>query len=262
MDTSPDHGRGKTEPPTIVARGTALFLDVDGTLAPIEPVPGAVRPTRRRTRLLRELGDRLGGRIAAISGRPIGEIDRILGGAVGAVAGLHGLERRSAAAGVFTVAPHPALSCVLARFRALADERDGLLVEAKGAAVAVHYRRRPDLAEEVTVLARALCASSGLDYRPGAMVSELRTPGPHKGDAVRAFMAEPPFADARPIFVGDDLTDEDGFTAARALGGFGVLVGPDRPSAATYRIADVEAVLAWLATAPEDAAQPRAATHV
>ena len=81
------------------------------------------------------------------------------------------------------------------------------------------------------------------------MVAELRTPGPDKGDALAAFMAEPPFAGARPIFVGDDLTDEHGFAAAAALGGFGVLVGPARPTQARARLDDVEAVHAWLAAA-------------
>jgi trehalose 6-phosphate phosphatase len=60
-------------------------------------------------------------------------------------------------------------------------------------------------------------------------------------------MAEPPFAGRRPVFVGDDLTDEHGFEAAAALGGYGVLVGDRGGSAARYRLADPEAVLAWLA---------------
>jgi trehalose 6-phosphate phosphatase len=90
----------------------------------------------------------------------------------------------------------------------------------------------------------------------GHMVAELRTPGPDKGDALAAFMAEPPFAGSRPVFIGDDLTDEDAFAAAAAGGGFGVLVGPDRPTAARMRLENVEAVHAWLtaAIAPAGAA--------
>jgi trehalose 6-phosphate phosphatase len=77
-------------------------------------------------------------------------------------------------------------------------------------------------------------------------VAELRCPGPNKGDMVRTFMAEPPFAGRRPIFAGDDVTDEDGFAAARELDGVGVLVGPSRDTHATCRLSDVHGVLRWL----------------
>jgi trehalose 6-phosphate phosphatase len=80
----------------------------------------------------------------------------------------------------------------------------------------------------------------------GDCVAELRPPGPDKGDAVLAFMGEAPFAGALPLFVGDDLTDADGFRAARDAGGFGVLVGPGRATLATHALPNVPAVLDWL----------------
>ena len=80
----------------------------------------------------------------------------------------------------------------------------------------------------------------------GHLVVELKTPGTDKGTALRAFMLEPPFVGAIPVMLGDDLTDEDGFRAAADLGGFGVLVGPARPTVATFALPDVEAVLDWL----------------
>jgi trehalose 6-phosphate phosphatase len=64
-------------------------------------------------------------------------------------------------------------------------------------------------------------------------------------------MREPPFAGARPLFVGDDLTDEHAFAAAAQLGGGGVLVGPPRATAATWRLDGVGDVARWL----EDAAR-------
>ena len=92
----------------------------------------------------------------------------------------------------------------------------------------------------------ALARERGFAVQHGNMVAELRPGGATKGDALKAFMTEPPFADARPVFVGDDLTDEHGFTAAADLGGVGVLVGPMRPTAALYRLPSVAAVADWL----------------
>ena len=90
---------------------------------------------------------------------------------------------------------------------------------------------------------------TGLTLQNGDMVAELRTPGPTKADSVRAFMAERPFRGARPLFLGDDVTDEDGFAAAQSLGGAGVLVGAPRKTLARCRLAGVEATLAWLEAA-------------
>lgn len=61
-------------------------------------------------------------------------------------------------------------------------------------------------------------------------------------------MTEPPFAGRMPVFVGDDLTDEDGFAAVNALGGYSVRVGADQPehTAARHRFGSVSAVIAWL----------------
>ena len=83
------------------------------------------------------------------------------------------------------------------------------------------------------------------------MVVELKAAKADKGRAIAALMAEPVFAGARPVFVGDDVTDEDGFAAAVAMGGVGVLVGPARASAAQWRLDDVESVSRWLSEAAE-----------
>ena len=78
------------------------------------------------------------------------------------------------------------------------------------------------------------------------MVCELRTIGPNKGDSLRSFLEQHPFLGCTPVMVGDDLTDEHAFEVAEALGGYGVLVGPPRPSHARYRLGTTAAVLAWL----------------
>ena len=234
--------------PPLDADRAAVFLDLDGTLAPFAPRPEDVRPDPELTGLLRRAGERLGGRLAVVSGRTVADVDRILEGAVPAVAGVHGLERRTAA-GLTRAEPPAGLALAHRALQAFAADRPGLLVEDKGLAVTLHYRLAPAMAEEARRLALTLAAEHGLERQFGDMVAELKTPGADKGASVRAFMAEPPFARAQPIFVGDDLTDEDGFAAAQALGGYGVLVAATRETAARHWLPDVAAVRAWLGAA-------------
>jgi trehalose 6-phosphate phosphatase len=245
---------GLHRPEPLIAESAALFLDLDGTLAAIAPRPDDVRPVAPRSALIRALADRLDGRLAVVSGRTLDDIDRILDGAAPAAAGVHGLERRRADGSLVRARPSRDLPSVRAALEALAAAWPGVLVEDKGLGVAIHYRGAPETGPEIVHAASVLAAGSGLHLQLGDHVAELRTAGPDKGEAVRAFMAEPPFAGAQPIFVGDDLTDEDGFAAARELGGFGVLVGRRRPTAAARRLDDVGDVLDWLREAVEGAA--------
>ena len=147
----------------------------------------------------------------------------------------------------------PAVRQVVAAFEAFALRHPGVIVEDKGVSAGLHYRQNAALEGPAVALANELQAETGLTLQPGDMVLELKTPGSSKGTAVTAFMAEPPFAGAVPIMLGDDLTDEHGFEAAVALGGFGVLVGPPRDTAARYGLSGVEAVLDWLERISEDA---------
>ena len=238
--------RGPAPPPPLDPSRTALFLDLDGTLAPIAQRPDAVGPSVGLTRLLREATRRLDGRLAVISGRSLEDIDRILEGAVVAAAAVHGLVRRNAKGAVLTLPPHPGLNFARASLDRLTD-RPGILLEDKRLGLAVHYRKAPEAEEAVLAVCRSIAATTGLVLQLGRMVAELRTPGADKGESVRAFMAEQPFAGSVPVFIGDDLTDEDGFAAAAALGGYGVLVGEERATSARHQLADVEAVLGWLA---------------
>lgn len=227
--------------------GVALFLDLDGTLAPLAARPQDVRPDPRRTSLLDRLARQLDGRLAVISGRTLADVDRILEECVTAVAAVHGLVLRGPDGVLHTTAPHPGLAAAIAGFHAFARQDPGLIVEEKGGlSVALHFRQARRQAQAARDCARALAAQTGLSLQEGDMVEELRTPGPRKGDSVRAFMAQPPFQGATPVFVGDDATDEDGFEAVQALGGMGVCVGAARPTGARFRLPGVEAALAWL----------------
>jgi trehalose 6-phosphate phosphatase len=186
------------------------------------------------------------GRVAIISGRPIEDVDRITGGCVACVAGLHGLERRDARGSLDSARAHPQLDKAVAVVEAFAHTRPDLLVEKKRLAVALHYRQAPEAAAEALAFTRRLAWATGLKLQEGQMVAELRCPGSDKGDMLDAFMQERPFKGHFPIFVGDDITDEDGFAAAQARDGVGVLVGPRRATRAVCRLSNVEDVLLWL----------------
>lgn len=241
---------GLERPPSRIAlQGAALFLDLDGTLAPIAERPEDVGPDRRRNDLLSRLAARMNGRLAVVSGRSLDDIDRILEGRVACAAAIHGLVRRDARGVVGEAPPHPGLAAARAALTDFAARDPRLQVEDKSLSLTLHYRRAPDRGQDAVDLAERLATLTGLKLQPGDMVVELRTPGASKGDAIRAFMAEAPFAGAQPIFLGDDLTDEHGFFAVRQMGGYGVLVGPQRRTTAIYRMEGVEEALAWLESA-------------
>lgn len=234
-------------------RQPALFLDLDGVLAPLAPTPDAVVPDARRTAVLKALAGRLDGRVAIVSGRTIEEIDRIADTALTSASGVHGLERRRADGSLTRAAADPAVRAAVAAFERFAETRPGTIVEDKAVAAGLHFRGAPEQAAAAQALAHRLAGETGLTLQAGHLVIELKTPGADKGKALTAFMQEPPFAGAVPVMLGDDLTDEYGFEAAAALGGFGVLIGPPRETAARYGLPDVDAVLAWLETVEETA---------
>jgi trehalose 6-phosphate phosphatase len=238
-------------PPSSILDGAALFLDFDGTLVELAETPGSIRVGAELRPLLDRLSQRLGERIAIISGRAVADLERHLDCSGIAVSGSHGLELRLASGESIPLAAAGELREAREEVRCFAAGVAGLLVEEKPASVAVHFRKAPAEEERVTRFMLDLAGRSGLTVQQGKLVAELRPWGADKGDAVRAFMSQPEFEGATPVFIGDDLTDEHAFEAARDLGGEGILVGPPRETAARWRLSDVEAVSAWLQQAAD-----------
>ena len=228
----------------------AVFLDIDGTLLELAPAPDAVQVDPELATLLPQLRKSLGGALALITGRAISDVDRLFPGLRMPVAGQHGCERRDA---LGTLHLHAARTATLERLRALFTEfarsHEGLLLEDKGATLALHYRKAPQLAAKVHKTMHEQVAAIGVkSYRlqPGKQLLELRPDNRDKGTAIRDFMTERPFKGRCPVFIGDDRTDEHGFAVIDAMGGWSVKVGRG-PSRARYRLPDVAAVRAWLA---------------
>ena len=226
----------------------AFFLDLDGTLLEIEETPDAVGAGPDENRLLKELVASAGGAVAVISGRALARIDQILAPLVLPAAGQHGAERRDAR-GVRHRHRFPAnvLRPVAVGIRSFAAQHQGLVFEDKGASVALHYRKAPQLARAAQAAVRDAAGPLGeqVEVQDGKMVVELKPAGCDKGKAIAQFMQEAPFAGRTPVFIGDDVTDEYGFRVVNAMGGHTVKVG-DGPSVARWRLENPASTRAWL----------------
>lgn len=240
-------------PPARLLDDASLFLDFDGTLVEIAERHDAIAVPAGLAALLIRAADALGGRLAIVSGRGVDEIVRYLGldaAAPGiAVAGSHGLEQLSMDGRRETPTASPGVSIAIEAFDAAAGRMSGVVAEAKPFGAAIHYRGAPECEAACEALAMDVARNTGLVVQRGKMVCELRMPGIDKGGALDLLITMPPMQDHRPIFVGDDLTDEAGFRAATAAGGAGILVGERAGSAARYALPDVAAVLDWLGAA-------------
>jgi len=231
----------------------ALFLDVDGTLIEFADTPDGVRVEPRVNEILLGLDRRFGHAVALVSGRSIEQLDHLFAPLRHTVAGLHGLERRGPGGKIKQADCTTAgMGRVRASFAQFTDTHPQAIMEDKGLSVALHFRRAPNLAAKVGALAEQLAADpiancdDDLVLQHGKMVVEFRPRGPHKGDVVDDFMAMAPFKGRVPVFIGDDVTDEDGFAAVNRLSGHSIRVGPPQASAADWRIGGVAELRAWL----------------
>ncbi len=237
---------GANARPPLLQANAALYLDFDGTLAAHAPHPDGVTVHDSLPTLLAGLRARLAGAVALVTGRPLAMLDAIVGPPRYAGAGLHGLEWRLASGNTISSGNPVGASRIVRALREHFGADPRLVIEDKGAAVALHYRQAPERAEECIAFMREIVSGPDFEILRGHAVVEARPRGADKGAALHALAAHAPFAGRTPVFVGDDVTDEDGFLAAADLGGYGVKVGAG-PTAARYRIAVVEAVRDWLA---------------
>ncbi len=223
----------------------ALFLDFDGTLVDLADQPDAVLVPPDLAPLLQRLSRQLGGALAIVSGRKLADLDHFLAPLQLPAAAEHGAHYRQAD-GSQVQAASPDLGPVIRQVMALAQCHAGLRAEVKGSCVALHYRHAPQLqALAQQVMRHAANSHPGLSLLSGKMVFEIKPAHVSKGRAIEDFMQLAPFAGRQPMFVGDDVTDEVGFSAVQALGGIAIKVGPG-DTLARHRCSDPTAVRQWL----------------
>ena len=222
-----------------------LFLDYDGTLAPIVDEPAAAHPHPDAPALLARLAREHP--LFVVTGRDLAALHRLLGGEVEAI-GLHGAERGRLGGHVESALPDAAREA-LAERKAAVPNVDGVVMEEKGASFAVHYRQaiaagREDAAR-AALEAWTADLSDALDAVWGKAVVELKPRGISKGTAVTTVLREHP--DRTPVYLGDDTTDEDAFRTLNALRPDAVTVKVgEGDTDARHRLADVEAVVRYL----------------
>ncbi len=227
---------------------TAFFFDFDGTLVELAARPDAIQVPPSLPSLLRELYLLSQGAVAIITGRAIANLDAYLRMPELPAAGLHGAERRDARGEMqrtgFANARLAQMEHVLAE---LVQRNTGLLLESKGAALALHYRNAPEHEPIAREAVQQLVAAHADAYelQAGKMVYEIKPKGVNKGGALQAFLSESPFTGRTPFFAGDDLTDEYGFVVVNARNGWSIKVG-DGATSARGRIASVAVLCGWL----------------
>lgn len=229
----------------------ALFLDVDGTLLDIRDDPAEVAADHALTGLLRACSDKLNGALALVSGRSVTELDRIFAPAVFPVAGAHGAELRFDGGRTQSMSTGTVPRAALSRLEQFVAANEGLLLERKRGGVSLHYRRMPELEDECRKLVVALMAEFGNGFRliAGKMVFEIAPDAHNKGAAIRSFLEQAPFTGRVPVYVGDDVTDEDAFSEVNSLEGISIRVGGSSESEARFELPDVASVRCWLSDA-------------
>jgi trehalose 6-phosphate phosphatase len=229
-------------------RKSAIMLDVDGTILDIAATPGSVEVPARLRKAMARLVELTGGAFALVSGRPLADLDRLFAPlAVTIVAG-HGAEIRLPGLAP-VIRQSPSLGDELRRqLSEVAADAPGVILEDKSYSVALHYRLAPEFGEKILDAVAELCAhdpSGGIELLPGKAVIEVKRRSFDKGTGVRELMALPPFKGRRPIFVGDDVTDEAVFAILPEFDGIGLSVGLQIPGLAGF-FARPEDVRRWI----------------
>lgn len=227
----------------------AILLDIDGTLLDIAPRPHDVHVSDDLRNMLARLAQRLGGALALISGRSLADIDYLFEPLLLPAVGGHGAEiRPSTKDKPYRMRLSPIDPALKTRFAEIALLDPGIILEDKDYSLAIHYRLAPQLGGAVIKSVAAICdkyGGEGLSILPGKSVIEIKPRGFDKGSGLKELMSFAPFKGRRPIFVGDDVTDEAAFAMLPRFSGVGISVGGIVPGA-SFNFDGPKDVRRWL----------------
>ncbi|WP_316165126.1 MULTISPECIES: trehalose-phosphatase [unclassified Bradyrhizobium] len=221
----------RSTPTSLVPRfdDIAILLDIDGTLLDLAATPREVWVPPGLTETLNTLHRRTAGALALVSGRSLNDIDLIFAPQVFPAVGGHGAEMRLAIDSEADAVQAPPLDKELKRrLAAIAKLSPGILLEDKGYSLALHYRLAPQaeqaIYESVSQI-RADLPEAPIEILPGKCVCEIKHAGFTKASGVRELMTHSPFKGRRPLFIGDDVTDETVFAIMPDFDGLSFSVG-------------------------------------
>jgi len=207
----------------------ALLLDIDGTLLDLAPSPHEVRVQPKLAKSLPQLLARTNGALALVSGRSLSDIDRIFSPMLFPAVGGHGAEMRISVENEAVASRAPPMNAdLIRRFAAISELHEGILVEDKGYSLALHFRRAPDAEKAIYDAVSAIRAdlpNAPIEVLPGKLVCEIKHSGFTKATGVTELMAHEPFKGRRPVFIGDDITDETVFAIMPDMKGLSFSVG-------------------------------------
>ncbi|WP_022720296.1 trehalose-phosphatase [Rhodopseudomonas sp. B29] len=221
----------RSQPPSpdaVDLSASAMLLDIDGTLLDFAPTPREVWVPPELERTLRALYQRTSGALALVSGRSINDIDLIFAPLRLPAVGGHGAEMRLSPDSDAVATHAPPLDPELkSRLAAIARISPGILLEDKGYSLALHYRLAPHaeraIYESVAAI-RAENPDAPLEVMPGKAVCEIKHSGFTKASGVKELMTHAPFCGRKPVFIGDDVTDETVFAIMPELEGLAYAV--------------------------------------
>lgn len=249
--------RSSAVAPPALAHGTALFLDVDGTLLDIAPTPDGVAVPDGLIETLSMLHAALDGAVAIVSGRRLAELRALFRATDIVMVAEHGAAASVSLRGLSGARGERVPLTLVAALRRFAAHHPDTLLELKGHGAALHVRRAPAAAASARRLAETLAELHRGRVRllRGKAVFEFVSAGVSKGGAIEALLREPRFRGSMPYVIGDDVTDEDGFAVANRLGGVSLRVGPSdmrmANSVARYTIAAPRQLRKWLRDSAE-----------
>lgn len=234
-------------------KSTALLLDIDGTLLDFAPTPREVWVDPDLLETLKSLYASLDGAVAFVSGRSVADIDLIFSPLLLPAVGGHGAEFRPDIESSDGATPPPLPKTIKREFALISKLGRGVLIEDKGYALALHYRLAPEKGPAVIEAVgkiRELLPPDAVEVMHGKFVVEIKPAGLTKASGVRALMHEPAFAGRKPIFIGDDITDETVFPVIPDYHGRCFSVGRQIRGTDGW-FEDPTAVRAWLSRAAE-----------